>query len=131
MSLLTLLAWSLVLALANIVAAAVAKRLQEPPGWAAGSRDAPPPRYVGIAARLSRAQHNLMETLPLFAAAALACHAMGRDGPLADWGGMLYVGGRVVFLPVYASGVAMLRTVVWVVSTVGLCLVLWACLAPA
>jgi uncharacterized MAPEG superfamily protein len=125
---LRLLLWTLVLGLVQLVAAAVAKRLQEPRGWAAGPRDEDVPRYTGIAARLARAQANLMETLPFFAAAILVCHAVGREGGLSALGAQLYFWGRVVYVPLYALGTPYVRTLVWIAATAGLCLILAACL---
>jgi uncharacterized MAPEG superfamily protein len=125
---LRLLLWTLVLGLVQLVAAAVAKRLQEPRGWAAGPRDEDVPRYSGIAARLARGQANLMETLPFFAAAILVCHALGREGGQSAWGAQLYFWGRVVYVPLYALGIPYVRTLVWIAATAGLGLVLAACL---
>jgi uncharacterized MAPEG superfamily protein len=125
---LRLLLWTIVLGLVQLVAAAVAKRLQEPRGWAAGPRDGDIPHYSGMAARLARAQANLMETLPFFAAAILVCHAVGREGGQSAWGAQLYFWGRIVYVPLYGLGIPYLRTVVWLAATVGLCLVLAACL---
>lgn len=127
---LTLLAWSVVLGLAQLLGAGLAKRGQEPPGWQAGARDAPPPAYTGLAGRLTRVQSNFMETFPFFAAAVLACHVAGRDGSLSWWGAQLYFWGRVVYVPLYAFGVPYIRTLVWLVATAGLALVLVRCLLP-
>ncbi len=128
---LALLAWTVVLGLVHLGAAAIAKRLQEPAGWAAGARDEPLPRYQGIAARLDRAHRNFMETMPLFAAAVLTCVALRHEGGLSTWGASLYFWGRIVYLPLYAAGVPYVRTVAWLVALAGLCLVLSACLTSA
>ena len=128
---LTYLAWTLVLGFAQVGAAALAKRAQEPPMWGAGARDENEPRYSGVAARLMRAQSNLFETLPLFAGAVLLAHALGREGSLAGWGAALYFWGRVIYVPLYAAGTPYVRTLVWIVAAIGLCLVLAACLLPA
>lgn len=128
---LLLLGWSAILGLVHVFGSALAKRFQEPRGWATGARDQPVPDYTGVAARLSRAQANFLETFPIFAAAVLICHVAGRDSAASGWGAQLYFWGRVVYLPVYAAGVPYLRTLVWVAAVVGLGLVLWACIAPA
>ncbi len=127
---LTALSLTLVLAVVQIVAAALSKRRQEPRLWAMGPRDEGQPTYTGVAARLIRAQNNLFETLPVFIGAVLTAHAMGRDGPLAAWGATLYFGGRLIFAPVYAAGGGLIRTLLWIVAMIGLCLVLAACLLP-
>lgn len=42
------------------------------------------------------------------------------------WGAALYVGGRALYAPLYASGIPTVRTLVWLVSMVGLVMVLVA-----
>ena len=86
----------------------------------------PPPRPV--TARLQRAQANLYETLPLFAAAVLIAHVAGRDGDLTLWGCWLYLLGRLVYVPLYAAGIPYVRSLVWLASMVGLGMVLYAVL---
>lgn len=125
---LVLLAWTLVLGLVQLVVAALAKRTQEPSGWAAGARDQVQPAYEGVAGRLDRAHRNLMETLPLFVGAVLVSHVAGREGSLSAWGTSLYFWGRLVYVPLYAAGIPYVRTVVWLVAFVGICLVVSACL---
>lgn len=124
---LRLLGWSIVLGIVQILLAAMATTRQTGLAWAAGPRDeARQPE--GIAARLRRAQSNLMETFPFFAAAILACHMVGREGGQALLGAQLYFWARLVYLPLYAFGVPMVRSIVWGVSLVGLILVLAALL---
>ena len=79
--------------------------------------------------RLQRAQANLFETLPLFAAAVLATHMGGQTGELTLWGSMLYLGARVLYVPLFAAGVPLVRSLAWVASIVGLVMVLAALLA--
>ena len=127
---LVMLGWTLVLGLVQLVVAALAKRTQEPSGWAAGARDKPQPEYQGVAGRLDRAHRNLMETLPLFIGAVLLSHAAGRDGGLAAWGTSLYFWGRLVYVPLYAAGIPYVRTLVWLAAFVGICVIVSACLVP-
>lgn len=94
--------------------------------WLAGPRDEPRP--VGtVAGRLDRALKNFLETFPLFAAALLACVASGKvGGTLTVYGAGLYVAARALYVPLYASGVAVVRTLVWTVSIVGIVMVIVA-----
>ena len=94
--------------------------------WLAGPRDDPrPPGTVG--GRLDRALKNFLETFPLFAAALLACVASGKvGGTLTVYGAGLYVVARALYVPLYASGVAVVRTLVWTVSIVGIVMVIVA-----
>ena len=126
---LLMLTWTVVLGLVQLGAAAVAKRMQEPAGWAAGARDDAKTTYSGVAGRLARAQSNLMETLPFFAAAVLVCHVAGRETSASALGAELYFWARLVYVPLYALGVPYVRTLIWLVSVVGLCMVVAACLS--
>ena len=40
------------------------------------------------------------------------------------WGAQLYFWGRVVYVPLYASGVFLVRSLVWNVPTLGIILIL-------
>jgi uncharacterized MAPEG superfamily protein len=93
--------------------------------WLAGPRDDPKPVGV-VAARLNRALANFLETFPLFVAALLACDFAGKFGPLTQWGAILYVAGRALYVPSYAAGLSLVRTLVWTVSLVGLVMVIVA-----
>jgi len=99
---------------------------QRPRRWTAGSRDEPMPPLTGVPARLQRAQRNFLETFPLFAAAVIIAHLAGRNGDLTYWGALLYFWSRVLYVPLYAAGVYMLRSIVWSVSIVGIGLILLA-----
>jgi uncharacterized MAPEG superfamily protein len=128
---LTILGWTLVLALVQILLPATMRNRETGIEYNMSARDdkAPPPGR--ITARLQRAQANLFETLPLFAAAVLVAHVGGRDGDLTLWGCWLYLAARVVYLPLYAAGIPLVRSLVWVVSLAGLGMVLAAVLLPA
>jgi uncharacterized MAPEG superfamily protein len=93
--------------------------------WLLGPRDEPKPVGV-VAARLDRALANFLQTFPLFAAALLACDFAGKFGTLTYWGAILYVVGRLLFVPIYAAGLPVIRTLVWTVSMVGIVLVIVA-----
>jgi uncharacterized MAPEG superfamily protein len=124
---LKLLGVAVVVGLVQLLWAAGAARAQQGDlKWAAGPRDTPMP-VGGVAARLERAFWNFVETFPFFAAAVLVCAVAGKLGqPLTTWGAGLYVIGRALYVPLYASGVPMVRTLVWLVSMVGLVMVLVA-----
>jgi uncharacterized MAPEG superfamily protein len=93
--------------------------------WLLGPRDdSRPPGVVG--ARLDRALRNFLETFPLFAVAVLACVVAQKLGPMTVWGCGLYVIGRALFVPLYASGVPVARTIAWFVSLIGLSMVVIA-----
>jgi uncharacterized MAPEG superfamily protein len=128
---LTLLGWTLVLAIVQILAPGLARNRETGTAYNAGPRDEPGPPMGVVVGRLKRAQANLFETLPLFAAAILIAHVAAREGALTLWGAWLYLVARIVYIPLYAFGVPMVRSVVWFVSLLGLALVLFAILRPA
>ena len=121
------LAAVLVLAIVQIFWAASARTAERGLKWNAGARDeavAPPGKLAG---RLDRAQANLFETLPIFAAAVIMAHVAGKDGgPLTLWGTHLYLFGRLIYLPLYALGTPYVRTLAWLAALAGLIMVLVA-----
>lgn len=121
------LAFVLILAIVQIGLAASVRTAELGVKWNAGARDGESPPPGKLAGRLIRAQANLFETLPIFAAAVIMAHVAGKDGgPLTLWGTHLYLFGRVIYLPLYAFGVAYIRTLVWGVSFAGLVMVIAA-----
>ena len=128
---LTLLGWTLVLALVHIFAFATVRTKEYGSRWNAGARDETKPPLSPLAGRLERAQANLFETLPLFAAAVLIAHVAGRENGATALGAKLYFWGRVVYLPLYAMGVPYFRSLVWIGSLIGLGMILVAILRPA
>ncbi len=118
---LKILAWTLVLAFVQIILFDMARTGQYGLKWNTGARDETdlPPLSVK-AERLRRAQDNLFETLPLFIAAVLIAHVADRNGVLTHWGTAIFLAARVVYVPLYAYGVKQLRSLVWLVSIVGL-----------
>ena len=123
---LTVLGWTLVLALVQVLLPAAWRNRETGLAYNAGPRDEDGPPVGRVTARLRRAQNNLFETLPLFAAAVPIAHVAGREGALTAWGVSLYLGARIVYVPLYACGVPYLRSLAWVVSVGGLLLVLAA-----
>ena len=121
---LTMLALSVGLGLAQIVLAAHFVNRQRGYRWAAGSRDEPQPPLKGVGGRLDRALRNFLETFPLFAAAILIAHASGSQSWMTAWGAQLYFWGRVAYVPLYASGIFLVRSLAWNVATIGIVLIL-------
>ena len=113
---------AVILGIFQLLLGSVAARTQQGYDWGMGPRDEPSP-ISGIPARLQRAFYNYMETFPMFVAAMLAAVMMGKTGALTEIGGFVYLGGRIVFIPLYAAGIRNIRTIVWVVAFCGLCAV--------
>ncbi|PZU09569.1 MAPEG family protein [Sphingomonas sp.] len=124
----TLLGATILLALVQIMLTAQARTQQYGTKWNMGARDAEMPPLNALAGRLLRAQHNLFETLPLFIGALLGAAYANRLGTLTEIGASLYFGGRVLYVPLYAAGIPVVRSLVWMASVLGLVLILWALL---
>ena len=92
--------------------------------YAAGPRDEPRPVKSTTAGRARRALANLLETYPGFIALVLALAVSGKAGGLGATGAWIWLAARVIYVPLYLSGISMVRTVVWGVSLIGLILML-------
>ena len=121
---LTMLALSIVLGLVQIMIAANASTRQRGADWNVGARDEVLPPLAGTAGRLDRALRNFLETFPLFAAAVLIAALAGRHNWMTEWGAVLYFAARVAYVPLYAYGVRIVRSVAWGVATLGIILIL-------
>src|SRR3954466_7877729 len=97
--------------------------------WNVSARDEPLPAANPITGRLMRAQANFEETFPIAIVALLGVVVAGRTSQLTALGGWIWLGARVVYLPLYAAGIPVVRTVVWTISAVGLVMVIWPLLA--
>jgi uncharacterized MAPEG superfamily protein len=123
---LLMLALSVVLGFVHIIVSAIATTGQYGFKWNLSARDAPMPPLQVVAGRLHRALHNFLETFPLFAVAVLIADATYRHGWMAVWGSQIYFYARVLYLPIYAAGIPVVRTVVWTVASAGIVMVLLA-----
>jgi uncharacterized MAPEG superfamily protein len=123
---LAMLAASCALCLIQVLIAAHAASLQRGYRWTASARDNAVPALTGLAGRLERALRNFLETFPIFVAAVLLVHVLHRESNLSAWGAGLYFSARLVYLPLYAAGIPLIRSLVWNVSFVGIVLLLLA-----
>jgi uncharacterized MAPEG superfamily protein len=117
-----MLALSVVLGLVQIVLSAQSKNLQLGYRWAGGSRDEPRPPFEGLAGRLERAL-QLSGDVPT----VRRLHpdgAMDVHNWMTEWGAQFYFWARVAYLPLYAFGVVLVRSLAWSVATAGIVLVL-------
>ncbi|HYW17289.1 MAG TPA: MAPEG family protein [Allosphingosinicella sp.] len=118
------LAWGCILALVHIFVAVRFKTRQYGTKWNVGARDDELPPALPIVGRLARAQANFFETFPIFAAAALIVAVAGLGDRWTEIGAWLWLAARILYLPLYAFGVPVVRTIAFLVSVVGILLVL-------
>lgn len=120
---LTYLGWSVVLLLVHIVVQACSLTKDGGLAYAASARDGEVPISV-VTDRLSRALRNFLETYGAFIALALALQVTGKVGGQGAMGAMIWFWARVFYVPSFALGVPYLRSLIWVVSVMGLVLML-------
>jgi uncharacterized MAPEG superfamily protein len=124
------LAWGAVLLLVNIFLAGHLKTKQYGADWNIGARDGPMPPLEAHAGRVKRAQDNLLETFPIAVVALFGVVLAGRTSGVTTAGAWIWLAARVIYLPVYWAGIRGLRTVIFLISLIGLLMVLWPLLMP-
>lgn len=122
---LTVLAWGCVLALVHIFATAQAKTRQYGTKWNMGPRDEALPTPEPVVGRLTRAQANFFETFPIVIAVVAILAISGRANANTALGAWLWLGARLVYVPLYALGVPVVRSIAFTVSVVGIVMMLW------
>ena len=109
------------LGLTHIACASFAFKRQVGHAYTIGPRDdALTP--IGLAGRLQRAQTNFFETFPIFLALIFMLAQLQEFDQFSQWGRMIYLIGRLMFLPLYAFGVVLYRTLAWKIATTGIAL---------
>jgi uncharacterized MAPEG superfamily protein len=97
--------------------------------WNVGARDETLPPPSAVTGRVMRAQVNFQETLPIAIVALLGVVIANRTSEWTAIGGWIWLSARTVYLPLYAAGAPIVRTLVFVISMVGLFMVLWPLLS--
>lgn len=110
--------------LLHILAAAMAGTLQRGTAWNLSSREETAKPLTGVAGRLARAQSNFFETFPIFLAAVVALRFADISTALTVTGAWLYLISRVLYFPIYALGINVVRTLVWAVGLIGVVILL-------
>jgi uncharacterized MAPEG superfamily protein len=124
-----LLCWSVVLGLVQLALITLLAIKDQGRAYNIGSRDAAPPPVTMLTARFQRAFGNFRETFVYFAVAVVIVTLLNKTNAMTALGAQLYFWARVVYVPVYAGGIAVVRSLVWTLSYVGLVMVLLGALA--
>jgi uncharacterized MAPEG superfamily protein len=119
----TVLGWSVVLLLVQVIAQATASG-DLGPKYLFSPRDEGRVSRSVVAGRLLRALKNLLETYPAFIALVLALAVTGKTGGIAAAGAWLWLIARAIYVVLYAAGIPVLRTLTWTVSIIGLVMML-------
>jgi len=121
---LTLLAWSVILAIVHMLIAVQALVSTKGLMAAIGNRENLP-ELPGWAGRAVRANRNMAENLALFAAVVLTAAVIGTSNSMTLLGAQLFFWGRIAYAVCYLGGFKWLRTLSWVASIAGIVLILW------
>ena len=113
------LMWAVALAFAQMLVAVLGATAQVGLPALAGNREGLAP-CTGWAGRAARAHHNMLENLVLFAALVLVAVVSGKTNAATLLGAQLFVWARLGYALVYIAGIPWLRTLVWLISVVGL-----------
>lgn len=73
-------------------------------------------RQTGWRARANAAQANSFEGLPFFIGAVLMAHQLGAHQAMLDILAFLYIVLRLVFIMMYVSDLAAIRSAVWLLA---------------
>jgi uncharacterized MAPEG superfamily protein len=121
---LRILLYTLVLGLVHILAGAFFATQQRGTKWNMSARDGKSPELTGLAGRMDRASKNFFETFPLVAAAILMLAVTHTSSSVTALGAQIYLAARVLYVPIYALGIPVVRTLVWGVSIIGFIMLL-------
>lgn len=108
----TILAWAALLLVGQFVLMAIAVNMQLGPAWTGGPRDEPR-TPAGMAGRLHRAFNNMLEGLMLFTVAVVVVTLGEAATPGTALAAKVFLAARIAYVPAYASGIPMLRSVIW------------------
>jgi len=122
---LQMVAVAVIIGIIHLLWAAAAAQPQRGLKWNISPRDEPIV-LIGVAGRLERAFANFRETFPFFVALVVIDYLGGRLGTLTAYGSVIYVVARAVYVPLYAFGVPMVRSLVWLAALFGILLLLAA-----
>ena len=120
---LQMLVWSTALSVVQMLIAVLIATGQVGLPKLAGNREDLPP-YTGWALRAQRAHLNMLESLAIFAIVVIVAQLTGRANATTALGATLFLWARVGYAIVFLAGIPWVRTLLWLVSIVGIVLVL-------
>ena len=116
---LVMLAWAVVLGLAQVLINGMLTTGSFGVKYALSPRDEQK-QLTGVPARLERAFANYMQTFPFFTAAVAVTNAVGQHNDWTVYGAELYFWARLAYVPLYAAGVPVARSVAFLLATLGI-----------
>lgn len=121
------LAYAALLQYVQFVLMAVPVNVQLGPAYTGGNRDEQKQPW-GLAGRMKRALDNHFEGLILFTIAVVVVVLGEASSPMTESAAWAYLVARVLYVPAYASGVFLIRSLIWSVGFVATLVMLMAAL---
>ena len=103
------------LQVAQFALMAIPVNLQVGIDYTGGPRDTPI-QITGIAGRLKRAMDNHFEGLIMFTIAVVTVTLGGKASGITAYCAWIYLGARILYVPAYAWGIPLLRSLIWTVG---------------
>lgn len=125
---LKVLGYAGLLQLVQFIAMAIPVNLQLGVAYTGGNRDEQK-QATGIPGRLKRALDNHFEGLILFTIAVLVVVLGNAGSELTEKCAWAYLWARILYVPAYASGVYLVRSLIWSVGFVATAVMLVAAVA--
>lgn len=112
---LKVLGYAALLQVAQFIVMAVPVNLQLGVAYTAGNRDEQL-QATGVPGRLKRALENHSEGLILFTIAVLVVVLGEASNPMTENCAWAYLWARILYVPAYASGIFLVRSLIWSVG---------------
>ncbi len=125
---LKVLGYAAVLQVVQFIVMAVPVNLQLGVAYTAGNRDEQR-QATGVPGRLKRALENHSEGLILFTIAVLVVVLGEASNPMTENCAWAYLWARILYVPAYASGIFLVRSLIWSVGFAATALMLIVALA--
>ena len=125
---LKVLGYAALLQVVQFIVMAVPVNLQLGVAYAVGNRDEQR-QATGVPGRLKRALENHSEGLILFTIAVLVVVLGEASNPMTENCAWAYLWARILYVPAYASGIILVRSLIWSVGFVATTIMLIVALA--
>ena len=116
---LTYLVYAVILLIAHMLVQATLSDLSKGLPWALGAQDEPREQNA-VAGRVERALRNYVYNFPAFIALALILAVTEQNTASTATGAAIWFWSRVAYIPAYASGIPLVRSIAWFASLAGL-----------
>lgn len=125
----TVFALTILLAFGHVLLLSILQTAHYGTAALVGPRDTLPPADNIYLGRARRANENFKETVPWALGLLLLVQITGDASTMTAAGAWLYLGSRLLYVPLYLFGVPWLRTLAWLASLAGLAMLLIPVLA--